>query len=209
MKWFGFGKKKNSEFVDATGTSPKPSGESSQPLPIPQAEIVVYGTEEDRRCIALRELLDQSGYTYRDERVEEDFSTRAWLQRTTGDDALPKVFRGNQYIGTYEDVQALAFSGQLDRVLSGEAAKEEDNKKRLKAKMTLDSIIQLLKEEESLVINEDGVETETWLEPPRQPTQILLHGEPYPIEEMEVIVSRIVERHRKGEITLGWRSDED
>jgi glutaredoxin len=208
MKWFGFGKKKSPEQVARSA----PQFESPQPQQLSAKagveEIVVYGTGEDRRCVALRELLDQSGYTYRDERVDEDFSTRAWLQRTTGDDALPKLFVGTHYCGTFEDIQALALNGELGRILSGQATREQEGRKRLKAQMSVNSISQLLREEESLVINEDGVETETWLEPPRQPTQILLEGVAYPIEEMENIVTRIVERHKKGEISLGWRSDE-
>ena len=123
MKWFGFGKKKNLE----QGARSAPQFESPQPQQLsakPEVEeIVVYGTGEDRRCVALRELLDQSGYTYRDERVDEDFSTRAWLQRTTGDDALPKLFVGTQYCGTFEDIQALALDGELDGILSGQTAR--------------------------------------------------------------------------------------
>src|SRR6186997_119843 len=125
MKWFSFGKKRNLGW----STASTPKSESVQPqrhLPKPVGEeIVVYGTGEDRRCDALRDLLDQSGYTYRDERIDDDLGTRAWLQRTTGDDALPKVFVGTQYCGTFEDIQALALSGELDRILSGQAAREQ------------------------------------------------------------------------------------
>jgi glutaredoxin len=209
MKWFGFGRKKNLE--QETSSSPKfDSPQPHQPLPKPGGEeIVVYGTGEDRRCDALRELLDQSGYTFRDERVDDDLSTRAWLQRTTGNDALPKLFVGSQYCGTFEDIQALALNGELDRIVSGRAVREQEDRKRLKAQMSVDSISQLLSDGESLVINEDGVETETWLEPPQQPAQILLEGVAYSIEEMKSIVTRIVERHKRGDISLSWRSDEE
>ena len=87
--------------------------------------------------------------------------------------------------------------------------KEELDRKRLKAQMSVASIVQLLQEEESLMVNEHGVETETWLEPPRSPSIILFEGEPHPISEMQSIVTRIVERRRKGEISLGWRSDQE
>ena len=210
MKWFGSGKRSNAEENSKISSQLSSSQASrvAQALQKPQTDIVVYGTEDDRRCRALREVLDELGFTYRDERVDEDFSTRAWLQRTTGDDALPKLFIGAQYYGTYEDIQALALNGELKRILGGEAATEELERKRLKAEMSVASIIQLLREEESLVINEEGVETETWLEPPSQPNLILLEGEPHPIEEMECIVSRIVERHKRGEVSLSWRGDE-
>jgi len=209
MKWFGFGERRTPEENSKIRSQPNSSKASrvTQPLQKPQTDIVVYGTGDGRRCRALRELLDESGFTYRDERVDEDLNTRAWLQRTTGNDALPKLFIGAQYYGTYEDIQALALNGELKRILGGGAAMEELERKRLKAEMSVASIIQLLREEESLVLNEEGVETETWLEPPRQPRLILLEGEPHPIEEMERIVTHIVERHKRREVSLSWRSD--
>jgi hypothetical protein len=94
-------------------------------------------------------------------------------------------------------------------VLGGEDVREELDRKRLKAEMSVASIIKLLEDEESLVVNEAGVETETWLEPSRAPSIILFEGEPHPIAEMHRIVSQIVERHRKGKISLGWRSDQE
>jgi glutaredoxin len=210
MKWFGSRKKKIS--TDALAGIPPESGwtkPSSQPAVVHESEIVVYGLEDDRRCQALRDLLKEAGFIFRDERVDEDLGTRAWLQRSTGDDVLPKLFVGTQYRGTYEDIQALAFSGELKRVLGGEAVREELDRKRLKAEMSVSSIIQLLQQQESLIINQEGVETEIWLEPPHAPTLILYEGEPHPLIEMENIVGRIVEQHRKGEIILGWRSDQD
>jgi glutaredoxin len=209
MKWFGSGKKNPDEERAKNHSADHSLGpQLPESLPKPETDIVVYGLEDDPRSRALRELLDESGFAYRDERVDEDLDTRAWLQRTTGNDVLPKLFLGTQYCGTYEDIQALAFSGELKRILSGEAAKEELDQKRIKAEMSVSSIIQLLKSQDSLIINEDGVETETWLEPPHQPTLILWHGEPYPIDEMKSIIARIVERHKRGEISLGWRSDQ-
>jgi glutaredoxin len=211
MKWFGSGKKKTPS-TGAEEVVPVKSADTplrSQSTAEPESDIVVYGLEDDRRCQALRDLLKEDGFVFRDERVDEDLSTRAWLQRSTGDDALPKLFVGTQCHGTYEDIQALAFRGELKRVLGGENVREELDRKYLKVEMSVASIIQLLQDEESLVVNEDGVETETWLEPPRTPSLILFEGEPHPIAEMRRIVTRIVERHRKGEISLGWRSDQE
>jgi len=209
MKWFGSGRKKT---TNAGGGMPPESGRTkpvSQPATELESDVVVYGLENDRRCQALRDLLKEAGITFRDERIDEDLSTRAWLQRSTGDDALPKVFVGTQYRGTYEDIQALVFSGELKRVLGGETVREELDRKRLKSEMSVSSISQLLQEQESLIISEEGVETEIWLEPPSKPTLILYEGEPRPITEMPGIVNGIVERHRKGEISLDWRSDRE
>lgn len=211
MKWFESGKR-NKPRQDVKTTTPAHTAGTPQVSPlVPKVEtdIVVYGLEDDRRCQALRELLSEAGFVFRDERVDEDLSTRAWLQRSTGDDALPKIFVGTQCHGTYEDIQALVFRGELKRVLGGEALKEDLDRKRLKAEMSVASIVQLLREQESLIVNQDGAETETWLEPPNAPSLILFEGEPHPISEMQDIVTRIVARHRAGEISLGWRSDQE
>jgi len=212
MKWFGSNKKNPKSRTDAKKSVPlefDATALSDQRTTGSETDIVIYGLTDDRRSEALRDLLKEAGFLFRDERVDEDLSTRAWLQRSTGNDALPKLFVGTQCLGTYEDIQALAFRDELKRVLGGEDVKEELVRKRLKAEMSVASIIQLLEDEESLVINEAGVETETWLEPPRTPSLILFEGEPRPIAEMHSLVSHIVERHRKGEISLGWRSDQE
>jgi glutaredoxin len=209
MKWFGSGKKNTLRQDIKTSTHAVGTPQVSPLVPKVETDIVVYGLEHDRRCQALRELLSEAGFVFRDERVDEDLSTRAWLQRSTGDDALPKLFVGTQCHGTYEDIQALAFRGELKRILGGEALREDLGRKRLKAEMSVASIIQLLQEEESLIVNQDGAETETWLEPENTPSLILFEGEPHPIAEMQDIVTRIVERHRSGEISLAWRSDQE
>jgi glutaredoxin len=210
MRWFRSGKKNpTSEAAKADARTDVAETQVHQPAAQTETDIVVYGLENDRRCQALRDLLGEAGFVFRDERIDEDLSTRAWLQRSTGDDALPKLFVGTQCHGTYEDIQALAFRGELKRVLGGEALREDLDRKRLKAEMSVASIIQLLQEEESLIVKEGGAETETWLEPPRTPSLILFEGEPRPIAEMRSIVARIVERHKKGEISLGWRSDQE
>jgi len=211
MKWFGSDKKKAPSTDAKEGAPPEldATALSDQPSTGSETDIVIYGLTDDRRSEALRDLLKEAGFLFRDERVDEDLSTRAWLQRSTGNDALPKLFVGTQCLGTYEDIQALAFRGELKRVLGGEDVREELDRKRLKAEMSVASIIKLLEDEESLVVNEAGVETETWLEPSRAPSIILFEGEPHPIAEMHRIVSQIVERHRKGKISLGWRSDQE
>ena len=210
MKWFGSGRKKASS-TDPEEAAAQSFHASSPPQPNNEtkSDIVVYGLENDRRCQALRDLLKDAGFAFRDERVDDDLATRAWLQRLTGDDALPKLFVGTQCHGSYEEIQSLAFRDELKQVLTGKTVAEELNHKRLRAEMSIATIIQLLRDQESLIVNEDGVETETWLEPPGSPNFILVEGKAHPIAEMENIVTRIVERHRRGEISLGWRSDQE
>src|SRR5262245_57403302 len=119
MKWFGSDKKKARSTVAREAAPPKLDGDTpcAQPTTESESDIVIYGLNGDRRSQALRDLLKEAGFAFREELIDEDLSTRAWLQRSTGDDALPKLFVGAQCHGTYEDIQALAFRGELKRVL--------------------------------------------------------------------------------------------
>jgi glutaredoxin len=146
----------------------------------------VYGLEDDRRCQALRELLTEAGFVFRDERVDEDLSMRAWLQRSTGDDALPKIFVGTQCHGTYEDIQALAFRGELKRILGGEALKEDLDRKRLKAEMSVASIVQLLREQESLIVNQDGAKPRLGLNRQTHPASFSSKGNLIPFPRCKI-----------------------
>jgi glutaredoxin len=208
MKLFGFGKKEKRQ--KAAEPSSASAVEPVTPGKVVELEMVVYGTEDDARCRALRQILDEGGYPYRDERVDEDFSTRAWLQRTTGDDALPKVFIGNTCYGGLEDIQFIIMDGTLDRILRGEAATETERRKQLMETMSEASISQLLLEGESLVIvDRDGVETDTWVERNGISQQVIYEGIPHPLDELNAIVTEIVQQARSGKVSLSWRSQED
>jgi glutaredoxin 3 len=119
MRFFDFGKKR---VPDTTRSLAAPAGREEHPPHVPASrEIVVYGTNDGARCRQVRALLEKRGYAYQDVRVDEDLSTRSWLQRTTGDDALPKVFVESECYGGFEDIQVLVFDGRFDRILRGEA----------------------------------------------------------------------------------------
>src|SRR5919109_5355714 len=136
MRFFGFGKKRE---LDRARPPVTPSGhEEHHPHAPASRDIVVYGTSDGVRCRQVRELLEKRANTYQDVRVDEDLSTRSWLQRTTGDDALPKVFIGPKCYGGLEDIQVLVFDGRFDRILRGEADADSNNDEivRLKKEMS-------------------------------------------------------------------------
>src|SRR5918998_1458359 len=97
MRFFGFGKKRAPE--TAQTPIPPANPEADPPTAPALREIEVYSTSDGARCRQLRGLLERRGYDYKDVRVDEDLSTRSWLQRTTGDDGLPKVFVGGTCYG--------------------------------------------------------------------------------------------------------------
>jgi glutaredoxin 3 len=207
MRFFGFGKKR---VPDTTRPLAAPAGREEHPPHVPASrEIVVYGTDDGARCRQVRALLEKRGYAYQDVRVDEDLSTRSWLRRTTGDDALPKVFVGSECYGGFEDIQVLVFDGRFDSLLRDEA--DLDNKidelAALKEEMSATAIFTLLRRGEILTITEGEMATDVWAEPLANPPLVYYEGTPHPIDELESIAAQIVTRLKAGDITVSWKED--
>ena len=208
MRFFGFGKKRASASIEQPATTALRA--ESAPAVAATKEIIVYGTSDGSRCRQVRALLEKRGYVYRDIRVDEDLSTRSWLQRTTGDNALPKVFIAAECYGGFEDIQVLVFDGRLERMLRGEAdaGGRGDELAGLKEDMSVSAIIALLRRGEILTIQEGDMEMEAWAEPLANPPLVYYEGVPRPIAELEGIVVQLVAGLKAGEIAVSWQEDD-
>jgi glutaredoxin 3 len=208
MRFFGFGKKRTPDTAQPSATPA--SREESPPNAPVHREIVVYSTGDGARCRQVRALLENRGYAYQDVRVDEDLSTRSWLQRTTGDDALPKIFIGPKCYGGFEDIQALMFAGSFDHIVHGEADQDSKNDElaALKADMSASAIFTLLRQGEILTILEGEMAMDTWVEPLANPPLAYYEGTPHPLDELERIVEQIVTRLKAGEIEVSWKEDD-
>jgi glutaredoxin len=207
MRFFGFGKKRVPDSVRPPVT---PSElEEHSPYAPASREVVVYGTSDGARCRQVRDLLEKRAYPYQDVRVDEDLSTRSWLQRTTGDDALPKVFIGSKCYGGLEHIQVLVFDGRFDRILRGEADQDarSDEMAALKEEMNAGAMFNLLRQGEILTITEGDMATDVWAEPLANPPLVYYEGTPHPIGELESIVAQIVTRLQAGDIDVSWKED--
>jgi glutaredoxin len=207
MRFFGFGKKRVPEAACPPVT---PFGrEEHSPHVAASREIVVYGTSDGARCRQVRDLLEKRAYSYQDVRVDEDLSTRSWLQRTTGDDALPKVFIGPKCYGSFENIQVLVFDGRFDRILRGEADQDDTSAEvaALKEEMNAGAMCNLLRQGEILTITEGDMATDVWAEPLANPPLVYYEGTPHPIGELESIVAQIVTRLQAGDIAASWKED--
>jgi glutaredoxin len=207
MRFFGFGKKRVPDSARPPVT-PFEREEHSPHAP-PSREIVVYGSSDGARCRQVRDLLEKRAYTYHDVRIDEDLSTRSWLQRTTGDDALPKVFIGPKCYGGLENIQVLVFDGRFDRILHGEADQDNpsDEMAALKAEMNAGAMFNLLRQGEILTITEGDMATDAWAEPLANPPSVYYEGTPHPIGELESIVAQIMTRLKAGDIEVSWKED--
>jgi glutaredoxin 3 len=208
MRFLGFGKKRPPDVAQRAATAA--SREERPPNAPAHGDIVVYGTSDGARCRQVRSLLERRGYTYQDVRVDEDLSTQSWLQRITGDDALPKIFIGPKCYGGFEDLQVLAFDGRLDRILHGEAEQDDKNDElvALKEEMSASAISTLLRHGEILTIREGEMAMDAWAEPLANPPLVYYEGTPHAIEELGHIAEQIVTRLRAGEIEVSWKEDD-
>jgi hypothetical protein len=208
MRFFGFGKKRALDAFRPPVTPGEP--EASPPLPVPIQEIIVYGSTDGTRCRQVRALLERRAFPFQDVRVDEDLSTRSWLQRTTGDDALPKVFVGPKCYGGFEDIQVLVFDGRFERILRGEVEqdRETDELTAWKTEMSAGNVCTLLRQGAILTMTEGEMVTDVWAEALANPPLVYYEGAPYPIAELERIVARIVRRVQAGEIRVSWKEDD-
>src|SRR5262245_56140113 len=207
MRFFGFGKKRDPGSAQPPVT-PSEREEHSPHAPASR-EIVVYGTSDGARCRQVRDLLEKRAYPYRDVRVDEDLSTRSWLQRTTGDDALPKVFIGPKCYGGFETIQVLVFDGSFDGLVRGEAdqGNRRDEVAALKEEMNAGALSNLLRKGEILTITEGDMATDVWAEPLANPPLVYYEGTPHPIGELDSIVVQIMIRLQAGDIAVRWKED--
>jgi glutaredoxin len=208
MRFFGFGKKRAANTAQPAATPA--NREELCPNAPTHREIVVYGTRDGARCRQVRALIERCGYAYQDVQVDEDLSTRSWLQRTTGDDALPKVFIGPKCYGGFEDLQVLIFDGRFDRLLRGEADQDSqiDESAALKEEMSASAILTLMRQGEILTITEGEMAMDAWAEPLANPPLAFYEGIPHPIDEFEKIVEQIMTRLKAGEIDIRWKEDD-
>jgi glutaredoxin len=207
MRFFKFGKKRAPDPDQPLVASAR--CEEHPPKTSADSDIVVYGTSDGVRCREVRALIEKHGYAYRDVRVDEDLSTRSWLQRMTGDNALPKVFIGPKCYGGFEDIQVLVFDGRFERILRGEADPNGQNDERaaLREEMSTSALSTLLRQGEILTLTEGEMAMDAWAEPLANPPLVYYEGIPHPIDELEGIVEQIITRLEAGEIEVSWKED--
>ena len=85
--------------------------------------VVIYGDEFCAYCAAARMLLTKKGVFFEDILVSRDPDRFDEMQsRSGGRRTVPQVFVGDAHIGGFDDLCSLDKSGELDKLLAGEAA---------------------------------------------------------------------------------------
>lgn len=79
--------------------------------------VRVYTTRICGYCMMAKRLLRSREIPFLELDVSQDPETRAWLVESTGQRTVPQIFVGEQSVGGYRELAALARSGQLDALL--------------------------------------------------------------------------------------------
>lgn len=80
--------------------------------------VVLYGTRFCPYCVAARMLLKAKGIAFEDISVDNDRELRAQISEKSGRTTVPQIWIGDQSIGGYTELQKLALTGELDRLLN-------------------------------------------------------------------------------------------
>ncbi len=82
------------------------------------ATIIIYSKENCPYCVYAKQLLDSKHVTYTEIRIDLDDTKRDEMIQLSGRRTVPQIFINNQAIGGFDDLSALAKSGELDKLLA-------------------------------------------------------------------------------------------
>lgn len=85
------------------------------------ADVVVYSGRLCGYCHAAKSLLSAKGVPFREVMVDSDPALRKEIMARSGQRTVPQIWIGTTHVGGFTDLQALARSGELDKLLQQEA----------------------------------------------------------------------------------------
>ena len=85
--------------------------------------VVIYGDEYCAYCAAARMLFTRKGIPFEDVVVSKDpVRFDEMLAKSGGRRTIPQVFIGDVHVGGFDNLCSLDKSGELDKLLAGDAA---------------------------------------------------------------------------------------
>lgn len=82
------------------------------------SEIIIYSTEICPYCVRAKQLLDRKGVKYTEIRIDTQPELRDEMIRKSGRRTVPQIFINDKSIGGCDDLYALDYSGDLDKMLN-------------------------------------------------------------------------------------------
>lgn len=80
-------------------------------------KVIIYSKENCPYCDWAKQLLDSKKISYQEIRIDLDPDKRAEMERLSGRRTVPQIFINDKSIGGFDDLSALATSGQLEHLL--------------------------------------------------------------------------------------------
>jgi glutaredoxin 3 len=82
------------------------------------AKITMYSTSWCGFCAMARRLLEQKGQAWEEIDVDAEAGRREEMMERSGRRSVPQIWIGDQHVGGFDDLSALASSGELDALLA-------------------------------------------------------------------------------------------
>lgn len=82
------------------------------------ATVIVYSSPQCPYCERAKELLNRKHVAYTEIRVDLDETKREEMIRLSGRRTVPQIFINDKSVGGFDDLSALAQSGELDKLLA-------------------------------------------------------------------------------------------
>lgn len=81
------------------------------------AKVEIYGTSSCKKCVDVRELLDNKNVPYIDYLIDLMPLEKDEMIRRTGLKYYPQIFINDKHIGGEEEFMMLAINGKLEELL--------------------------------------------------------------------------------------------
>ncbi|MDH5544521.1 MAG: glutaredoxin 3 [Gammaproteobacteria bacterium] len=80
-------------------------------------QVTIYTTGSCPYCTMAKRFLDKKGVNYTEIRVDIDSSKRIEMEDRSRRTSVPQIFVEDFHVGGFDDMQELAFDGELDELL--------------------------------------------------------------------------------------------
>jgi glutaredoxin 3 len=81
-------------------------------------KVIIYTKANCPYCDWAKQLLNHKKLAYQEIRVDLDLAQRQEMERLSGRRTCPQMFINDQAIGGFDDLSALAKSGELDKLIN-------------------------------------------------------------------------------------------
>jgi glutaredoxin 3 len=81
-------------------------------------KVIIYTKASCPYCDWAKQLLDHKKLSYQEIRVDLDPEKRTEMESLSGRRTVPQIFINDKAIGGFDDLSALAKSGELDKLIN-------------------------------------------------------------------------------------------